>query len=158
LGGVINDLIDWVKDKKKVIQVMSKIILFLALLALVILNVIDSPLKGTATNQLRRAIAVGQKIKVEYGNMPFNFAVIADRNYEDGYEYFLQLWNLPVVDIDAQVPSTIKSQLFVVCELPMEKCSPTTSPKAQVANFGWSKIDKVWEVSGAVLYRLVHTK
>jgi hypothetical protein len=158
LGGVANDFIDWVKDEKKTIQVISKIILFLALLVLVVLNVIDTPLKGTATNQLRRAIAVGQKIKAEYGNMDFNFAVIADRNYEDGYEYFLLLQKLPVVDIDAQKPETIKDQLFVVCEQPKETCSPTTNPKAQIANFGWSKIDKEWEVSGAVLYRLIHTK
>ena len=67
--------------------------------------------------------------------------------------------NFPITDIDAQRPETITDQLFAVCELfPAEKCDPTHNPKAQVANFGWSKIDQKWEVDGAIIYRLVHLK
>jgi hypothetical protein len=53
----------------------------------------------------------------------------------------------------------VADQLFVVCELiPNSKCDPTHSPKAQVASFGWSKIDSSWEVDGAIVYKLVHSE
>ena len=108
---------------------------------------------------MKRSAEVAEKIKNEYNNKPFNLAVIAERNYEDGYQYFLEKMELPVVDIDAQrSEETIKDQLFVVCELPKEKCDPTHSPKAEVANFGWSKIEKEWELAGVVLYKLEHSE
>ena len=70
-------------------------------------------------------------------------------------------WSLEdiVVDIDAQKSDeTIKDQLFVVCELPKEKCDPIHSPKAQVANFGWSKVEDEWELEGIVLFKLIHSQ
>jgi hypothetical protein len=38
------------------------------------------------------------------------------------------------------------------------KCDPTHNSKAQVAAFGWSKIDQQWNIDGTILYRLVHSK
>jgi hypothetical protein len=102
---------------------------------------------------------VAQKIEQESNGAPFNLAVIADRNYEDAYQYFLEKDGAPVVDIDPQkADETITSQLYVVCELAKEKCEPTTNSKAQVANFGWSKVDNSWEIDGVFLYKLVHTQ
>ena len=66
---------------------------------------------------------------------------------------------VPVIDIDPQLADeTTAEQLFVVCELAKEKCDPTHSPKAEVANFGWSKIEEEWDISGVTLYQLVHTE
>jgi hypothetical protein len=42
--------------------------------------------------------------------------------------------------------------------LPVEKCSPTSNAKAQVANFGWSKIDGEWQVMGATVFKLIHAR
>ncbi len=125
---------------------------------LVVINLMVSPLGKEPNNLLRRSINVTDVIKKESGGKPFNIAVIADNNYEAAYEYFLLNDNYPVTHIDAQVPSTITDQLFVVCELiPNEKCDPVHSPKAQIASFGWSKIESSWNIDGAVLYKLVHT-
>ena len=89
----------------------------------------------------------------------FNFALIADQNYEAGYRYFLNLNSANVVDIDPQnYDATIAENLFVVCEKVPEKCDPTHSPKAEVASFGWSKIEEEWKIYGTTVYKLSHTK
>lgn len=129
------------------------------ILVLVIQNLINNPLRSSPNKQMLRAQTVAAKITQEAGGKPFNLAVIAGTNYEDGYQYFLERLNQPVVEIDAQkAQETITSQLFVVCELTEDKCNPTTNFKPQVANFGWSKVESEWQVAGAILYKLVHTR
>lgn len=125
----------------------------------VAINLIATPLRKEPNKLLQRSVNVSKVIEQENDGKPFNLAVIADTNYEDGYKYFLLKDNYPVVDIDAQKPDTITSQLFAVCELiPNTKCDPTHNPKAQVANFGWSKIEGEWNVDGAIVYKLVHSR
>lgn len=122
------------------------------------LNVKNLPIKGNPNRQLQRSIAVAQRINKLSGGEKFNFAVIAERNYEGAYQYFLEKDNAPFVIIDAQRPDTVAEQLFVVCEYPVEKCQPTSNPKAEVANFGWSKIEDKWEESGVLIFKLVHNR
>lgn len=132
---------------------------FALLVYLIIINLIANPLLKSPHRFLQGSVNASKTIEKYSGGKPFNLAIIADNNYEAGYEYFLLKDNYPVIDIDAQKPETITDQLFVVCELlPSNKCDPTHNPKAQVANFGWSKIEGVWNVDATVVYRLVHTK
>ncbi|MBU2036308.1 glycosyltransferase family 39 protein [Patescibacteria group bacterium] len=136
-----------------------KIIVWLIFSILVLYNLFENPLKYPPNRQMQRSIEVAEKIKDEYNGQPFNLAVIAERNYEDGYQYFLEKMKLPVTDIDAQrFEETVKEQLFVVCEMEKEKCNPNNSPKAEVANFGWSKVENEWNVFGVTLYKLIHIK
>ena len=122
-------------------------------------NLIESPIKGPPNRQLQRTREVAEKIRNEAGGEKFNLAVIAERNYEDAYQYFLEKWRTGVTDIDPlNYDATVKDQLFVVCEMEEAKCDPTHSAKAEVANFGWSEIDEQWTVSGVLVYKLVHTK
>jgi 4-amino-4-deoxy-L-arabinose transferase-like glycosyltransferase len=152
VGGLLEDLLNGSKK-------FGKIAIWILVGALVYINILENPFKYTPNNQLKRSVEVANKIKEEYNNQPFNLAVIAERNYEDGYQYFLEKMKLPVVDIDAQKPEeTITNQLFAICELPKEKCDPTHSPKAEIANFGWSKIEKEWELAGVILYKLAHAR
>jgi hypothetical protein len=105
---------------------------------------------------MQRSEEVSERIIEEAGNEKFNLAVIAERNYEGAYQYFLEKENAPIIMIDPQrAEETITELLFVVCELPEEKCNPVNSPKAEIANFGWSKIDEQWVVAGTTLYKLV---
>lgn len=125
---------------------------------LVYINILENPLKYPPNRQMQRAVDVAQKIKEKSGGEKLNIAVIAKQNYEDGYQYFLERWNLPVYDINPlKLDETVAPQLFAVCELPENECDPTHSPKAEIANFGWSKIDGQWEVGGVVVYRLIHS-
>jgi 4-amino-4-deoxy-L-arabinose transferase-like glycosyltransferase len=134
-------------------------IVVVGVLVLVMVNFLDNPFLYSPNRQLQRTEDVAEKI-IEYSQgAPFNLAVIAERNYDDAYQYFLENGNAKMVDIDPQkADETITQQLFVVCELPKEKCDPTHSPKAEVANFGWSKIDSQWEESGVVIYKLIHSR
>lgn len=137
----------------------GKNFILLTTLLLGFLSFRDIPLKYPPNMQMQRAKTVAELIMSESGEDRFNFAVLAERNYEDGYEYFLIKNEALVVDIDpVNTDETITKQLFVICEEPKEKCQPTTNPKAEIANFGWSKIKREWEVSGVVVYKLIHTE
>lgn len=119
-------------------------------------NVKNLPLKYPPNYQMKKVQEVDRKIVKESGGQPFNFGLIAKQNYEAGYEYFLEAWRAPLVHIDPQrADQTITNQLFVVCE--DEKCEPVGHEKAQIANFGWTKIGGEWEFPwGVRLFRLVH--
>ena len=116
------------------------------------------PFRFSPNKQMQRAQNVASEIIRQSAEKDFNIAVVAERNYEDGYQYFLEKENTKVVEIDAQRPETVTDQLFVICENPREKCDPTHSSKAEVANFGWSKVDMEWEIDGVIIYKLIHTR
>jgi 4-amino-4-deoxy-L-arabinose transferase-like glycosyltransferase len=143
---------------QKIYDSKLKILAITIIVAAAVMGLSNSPLLKTPNNQLQRAGNVAKKIEMESGGKRFNLGVIAERNYEDGYKYFLLRDNQPVVSIDSQSKDTITDQLFVVCELEKAKCDPTHNATAAVANFGWSKIESSWEVNGVMVYRLVHAK
>ena len=124
---------------------------------LVFINLKNNPLRFYPNNQMQRAQNVTQKVIEESKNKQFNFAVVAQRNYEDGYQYFLEKENANFVEIDAQILESVTDQLFVICENEESKCDPTHSSKAEVANFGWSKVENQWTVDGVIIYKLIHT-
>lgn len=130
----------------------------LIFVAFFVVNLLHNPFKSNPNKQLNRAQDVAKTILGLDNGKPFNLAVLAQTNYEDGYRYFLELWGGTVLHADRWNTTTISDQLFVVCEYPEEKCDPTHSPKAEVANFGMTKIDGQWNVDGVIIYRLVHTK
>jgi hypothetical protein len=155
LGGLIEEAFRSNK-KWRTLFVSTSII---GILALTYINIKNTPLQYSPNRQLQRSVALADKIMVEGNGEPLNFAVIAERNYEGAYQYFLEKENYPVKKIDPlDTANTITEQLFVVCELPKEKCDPTHNPKSEVANFGWSKIDTEWDLEGVTLYKLIHTE
>jgi len=131
-------------------------ILFLAIL--IFINLTNNPLRNSPNNQMKRAVNVANKIIEESKGQNFNIAVVAEQNYEDGYQYFLEKEKSKFVEIDAQIEKSVTNQLFVVCEVEESKCDPTHSAKAEIANFGWSKIDEFYMVDGVIIYKLVHSK
>ncbi len=136
----------------------SKLLVLFLVLVLIGVNLNNNPLKYNPNNQLKRSQVVADKILEESGGKPFNLSVLAERNYEDGYRYFLEVEGATVLHADQWDKSTISDTLFVVCEMEKIKCDPTHSPKAEIANFGWSKIDKEWDIEGVTVYKLLHSK
>lgn len=140
----------------------SRILMGLSILlvgGLVYANLLQNPLRYSPNMQLTRAQVVAKKVIEISGGERFNFSLIADANYDSGYRYFLNLAGAKVVDIDPQNTSgTITDQLLVVCEKVKEKCDPTHNPKAEIAGFGWTKIDSEYESFGTTIYKLTHTK
>jgi 4-amino-4-deoxy-L-arabinose transferase-like glycosyltransferase len=131
-------------------------ILFLGIL--IFINLANNPLRNSPNNQMKRAENVANKIIEESKDKYFNIAVVAEQNYEDGYQYILEKNNSKMIEIDAQLTETVTDQLFVICEKIKEECDPTHSAKAEVANFGWSIINQQWTVDGVTIYKLIHTK
>lgn len=146
------------EDRLKQGKKLLTIAVYALVLFLIVLNLKSSPLLLTPNNQMQRSENVANKIIEESKNEKFNIAVVAERNYEDGYQYFLEKNRAAVVEIDPQIPESVTEQLFVICEMQKDKCNPVNSPKAEVANFGWSKIETTWEVDGVMLYKLIHNR
>lgn len=152
IGGLCQNLID--SSYKRGVSLVIPLVGIL-----VIINLVNNPIKYSPNRQLQRTEEVADEIVKLSNNEKFNLAVIAERNYDDAYQYFLENKNAKMVDIDPQrADETIADQLFVICEMEEIKCDPTHSPKAEVAGFGWSKIEEQWKVSGTTVYKLVHSQ
>ncbi|MBI4039701.1 glycosyltransferase family 39 protein [Candidatus Daviesbacteria bacterium] len=131
-------------------------VLAMAMLAyLLFLSAAKNPNLNPPNRQLSRTQQIVFSIIEEVQNSRFNFALISRNNYDAAYQYYLELAGHQPVAIDAQdTKNSITDQLIVVCEDPI--CQPVGHPKFEIAGFGWSKIDKEWQVMGTKLFKLGH--
>ena len=123
---------------------------FLLFLILVIVNLQISPVLSAPNRQLQRTQDVAKFIISESEDKPFNFALIAERNYDAAYQFFLgEYGHKP-----GQLPFEKTGQLFVVCEDTV--CEPVGHSKFEISAFGWSKIEWQKESSGVKVFKLIH--
>lgn len=150
LGGLAENLL---RNKK------YKILTYTVFSVLVFINLNKTPISFPPDMQLPRTQVIAKFIDEKSGGERYNIATISERNNRDVYQYFLLLWGSKVVDADpSALEYTITDQLFVVCEMPKEKCDPVHDPSAWITNFGWTKTVDQWEVWGVNIYKLGHTK
>ncbi len=117
-------------------------------------TVTKNPLLDPPGKQLYRTQDIAKYVVDSAQNKPYNFALIAKNNYDDGYEFFFTLWRHPMTPIDPQRFNETKTdQLFVVCEEPV--CKPENNDRVEIANYGWKKIDSEATVDGIKIFRLV---
>lgn len=122
---------------------------------LLFLSAVKNPNLNPPNRQLARTEQVVKSIIEEVQDSRFNFALISRNNYDAAYQYYLELGGHQPIAIDAQdTKNSITDQLIVVCEDPI--CQPVGHPKFEIAGFGWSKIDKEWQVMGTKLFKLGH--
>jgi len=120
------------------------------LIVLTVVNLQKVSIFKPGNDQLKRTQEVAKFIIQQSQGRDFNFALIAQRNYDSAYQFYLDLYgHKPKL-----VPFDITDQLFVVCE--DEVCDPVHSPKYEIVAFGMSKIEQVQEVYGIKFYKLVH--
>lgn len=121
---------------------------------MLIVAILGNPLRDTPGYQLQRTEKVAAFVLDQAGGKPFNFALIAKSNYDAGYKFFFNYWHKPSVIVDAQnLDATRTDQLFVVCEdIP---CEPINNPIFEIAAWGYAKIDKIYDIAGLKVYRLV---
>jgi len=136
-------------NSKKVNQYLRGSLLLLFLI-LVIANLQKSPLLTPPNRQLQRSEEVAKYIIDRSGNKPFNFALIANGNYDSAYIFVLdQMGHKPgTLTID------MTDQLFVVCE--DKVCNPIGHSKFEIAAFGWAKTEWEAEVAGVKVFKLIH--
>jgi 4-amino-4-deoxy-L-arabinose transferase-like glycosyltransferase len=122
----------------------------LFVLALVVANIMISPLKSSPNKQFTRTQKIADFIIEQAGNKPFNFALIAAHNYDAAYQFVLDAKGHKPL----QVPFDITDQLYVVCE--DEICQPVGNPKYEIAAFGWTKVESEHDFEGVKVFKLVH--
>jgi len=134
----------------------GKFLFFLSLLIISYFSLKEVPLQYPPNFQMQRTIEVDKKIVKEAQGKRYNLGMIAKQNYDAGYRYFLEKWGSRTTEIDAQrARETITDQLFVVCEV--QDCQPIGHPQAEIANFGWAKIEEEWDFPwGLKLFKLGH--
>lgn len=148
LFGSIVNLINSINSKKLNQYVRGSFVLLF--LVLIIVNLQNSPLLESPNRQLQRTESVAKFIIAQSGGRPFNFALIAERNYDAAYQFSLiQLGSKP-----AQLPFEKTDQLFVVCE--DQICEPIGHNKFEISAFGWAKIESEKTTSGVRVFKLVH--
>ncbi len=117
---------------------------------IVVVNLQKSPLLVPPNNQYQRAQKVADFIIQDAKGEQFNFALIAEHNYDAAYQYVLDIKGSKPL----QVPFDITEQLYVVCEDAV--CNPVGHPKYEIAAFGWSKVEMEQTVEGVRVFKLVH--
>lgn len=136
-------------------KIIGKILTLLVLIFLTFLAIKESPLRYPPNRQLQRTQIIARFVLDKTQGKPFNLALVAERNYDEAYAFFMEKWGQSPARIDPQkAAETITQQLFVICE--QSDCQPTFNPKAEIAMFGWSQIDEKWEVEGIEVYKLSH--
>lgn len=152
LGGISQNIFD---SKRTIL----KMLMSTSFLFLIVINLQNLPLWNAPNRQLQRSHEIATFIKDQAQGEKFNLASLSENSNRDTYQYFLLIEDAKVVDADPNaVFYTVTDQLFVVCEKPKDECDPVHDPSAWITNFGWSKIEHHWEVSGANIYKLSHSK
>jgi len=148
-------LIGWILAMIWCGRLPGRILMMFLLVSLVWLAVKESPLRYPPAYQLQKTQTITNFILDKADNKPFNLALVAERNYDDAYAFFMEKQGKPPVRIEPSLGNqTITQQLFVICEqLP---CQPVYHPKAEIAMFGWSQIEEKWEIEGVEVYKLSH--
>ncbi len=116
---------------------------------LIFVNLQKNPLLDPPNRQLQKTQEIAKYIISKSGNKPFNFALIAEHNYDAAYQFYLDIYGHKPL----QVPFDITEQLFVVCE--DKVCQPVGHPKYEIAAFGWSKVAEETTFQGVRVFKLV---
>lgn len=115
------------------------------------INLSHSPVFQNPNRQLQRTESVADLIIEKSAGKSFNFGLIAKQNYDESYRYFLE--NKKALMVRGE--EGITDQLFVICE-DGDQCQPEGHPQWQIAIFGPSKVQNVWQVDHIKIYQLIH--
>lgn len=137
---------------------ITKILAFSIFLLIAVTFLKNSPFFITPNNLLANTKTIADFVLEKSGGEPYNFALIAGKNSDHAYRYFLEINGSPPVVIENPVNDperkTVTKQLLVVCE---EKvCQPEGHPLWEIAGFGRAQIVGEWNVVTTRVFKLVH--
>lgn len=138
-------------------RLKGKVLTLLLLIILTIFNLNASPLKIEPNNMLKNTEEIARSIYDRTDSKPYNFALIALRNSDHAYRYFLEVWGKPPTVIENPVTDplrkTVTRQLLVICE---EKvCQPEGHSLWEIAGFGRAQIIDRWDLITVKGFKLV---
>ncbi|MCL4338777.1 glycosyltransferase family 39 protein [Patescibacteria group bacterium] len=137
---------------------IGKIAVVLVIIALSFFNFQKNPLLIPPNNMLKNTEDVSRFVYKIADGKPYNFALIALRNSDQAYRYFLEVWGRPpkVIETPSVDPArkTVTNSLIVVCE--DKVCNPLGNPLWEIAGFGRAEIVKEWKVVTVRVFLLKH--
>ena len=137
--------------------VKGKVVTVAVLILLTVFNLNASPLKIEPNNMLENTEKIAHSIYDRTDSQPYNFALIALRNSDHAYRYFLEVWGKPPTVIENPtidpLRKSVTRQLLVICE---EKvCQPEGHSLWEIAGFGRAKIIDRWDSVTVKGFKLV---
>ena len=127
------------------------------LIVLALFNLKHSPLLTPPSNLMRNTQEAARFVFEQSQGLPYNFALIAGKNSDHAYRYFLELWGAAPVTVENPTidpqRTTVTNQLFVVCE--EEVCQPEGHPLWEIAGYGRAEIENEWKVATVRIFKLV---
>jgi hypothetical protein len=137
--------------------VKGKVVTVAVLILLTVFNLNASPLKIEPNNMLANTEKIAHSIYDRTDSQPYNFALIALRNSDHAYRYFLEVWGKPPTVIENPtidpLRKSVTRQLLVICE---EKvCQPEGHSLWEIAGFGRAKIIDRWDSVTVKGFKLV---
>jgi 4-amino-4-deoxy-L-arabinose transferase-like glycosyltransferase len=134
--------------RSKVVWLISGIWI-IVLLWLVGVNLQKNPLQNPPNNQLVRTQQIAKFVIDKTEKRPFNFALIAENNYDAAYQFYLEVYGYK----PKRVPFEKTDQLLIVCE--DKSCQPINHPKQEIADFGYAKISEQYDIEGVKVFKLI---
>lgn len=121
-----------------------------AFVGLILINsMMKNPFRNYPNRQLQNTQEIARFIIENSQNGPFNFALIAQNNYDAAYQFYLDVYGHQ----PKKLPFEKTEQLYVVCEDAV--CNPVGHPKFEIAAFGMARIEKSYQIKGVKIYRLI---
>jgi len=146
---------------EKISRLIIGKIFFIVLIPIILFFQIEkTPISQTPNRIATQTQDISEFIINHVDKEPFNFALIAGKNSDHAYRYFLEIKGFSPVIIENPTidPSrkTVTNQLMIVCE---EKiCQPLGHPLWEIAGFGRAEIANEWQVGVVQVFKLVHYK
>ena len=146
---------------EKISRLIIGKIFFIVLIPIILFFQIEkTPISQTPNRIATQTRDISEFIINHVDKEPFNFALIAGKNSDHAYRYFLEIKGFSPVIIENPTidPSrkTVTNQLMIVCE---EKiCQPLGHPLWEIAGFGRAEIANEWQVGVVQVFKLVHYK
>lgn len=137
---------------------IGKSIAVIVFILLTFFSMKHSPLWNSPSNLMGNTKTIAQFVFDKTAGLPYNFALIAAKNSDHAYRYFLEIWESPptVIENPSIDPErkSVTDQLLVVCE--EKECKPLGHPLWEIAGFGRAEITDEWQVATVRVFRLIH--
>ncbi len=136
---------------------LSKTIVLMVVVTIAIFQIRETPILKPPNRLAFQTKTIADFILSNAGGSPYNFALIAGKNSDHAYRYFLEVDGPAPIEIKNPTEDperiTVTDQLFIVCE--EYECKPLGHPLWEIAGFGRAEIANEWQVGLFRVFKLV---
>lgn len=147
-------------DKIRLWKPVGICIAIALVVALTVFNLQKNPDWLEPNNLMNNTQTISNFINKKVDGKKYNFALLAGKNSDHAYKYFLEVWGNPPTTIENPVidpdRKTVTNDLYIVCE--EKECHPLGHPLWEIAGFGQAEIKDQWTVSTAKVFHLIPLK